>query len=405
MVSVQFNPSLPEARADPYPLYKRLREEDPVHWSEALDAWVLTRYDDVVAILRDPRFSADRRGARNRYAQEAMAAAEEHGGPLARANTMLTADPPEHTRMRLLISKAFLPRAVEKLRPHIQDIADELLDAAQDPGRLDVLLDFAVPLPMIVIAELMGVPTADRAQFKRWSDDVVATLGGGLGAPEVLERGAQSGRELAEYFREVIADRRREPKDDLVSILVAGADEGDVLSEGQLLATCVVALIAGNETTRNLIGNGMLALLRNPDQLQKLWQDPSLVESAVEEILRYAGPVQATARVATEDVQIDGQPVKKGQLVFIIVAAANRDPARFPDPEKLDITRRNNHHVAFGSGIHSCLGQPLARLEARIAFDTLARRIPNPRLAIDEVEWGPSFILRGLKSLPITFDA
>ena len=258
---------------------------------------------------------------------------------------------------------------------------------------------------MIVIAELMGVPTADRAQFKRWSDDVVATLGGGLGAPEVLERGAQSGRELAEYFREVIADRRREPKDDLVSILVAGADEGDVLSEGQLLATCVVALIAGNETTRNLIGNGMLALLRNPDQLQKLWQDPSLVESAVEEILRYAGPVQATARVATEDVQIDGQPVKKGQLVFIIVAAANRDPAHFPDPEKLDITRRNNHHVAFGSGIHSCLGQPLARLEARIAFDTLARRIPNPRLAIDEVEWGPSFILRGLKSLPITFDA
>ena len=405
MTAVQYNPSLPAVQADPYPLYKRLREEDPVHWSEALDAWVLTRYDDVVAILRDPRFSADRRGARNRYAQEAMAAAEEHGGPLARANTMLTADPPEHTRMRLLISKAFLPRAVEKLRPHIQDIADELLDAAQDPGRLDVLLDFAVPLPMIVIAELMGVPTADRAQFKRWSDDVVATLGGGLGAPEVLERGAQSGRELAEYFREVIADRRREPKDDLVSILVAGADEGDVLSEGQLLATCVVALIAGNETTRNLIGNGMLALLRNPDQLQKLWQDPALVESAVEEILRYAGPVQATARVATEDVQIDGQPVKKGQLVFIIVAAANRDPACFPDPEKLDITRRNNHHVAFGSGIHSCLGQPLARLEARIAFDTLARRIPNPRLAIDEVEWGPSFILRGLKSLPITFDA
>ena len=405
MVSVQFNPALPEVQADPYPFYKRLREEEPVHWSEAVDAWVLTRYDDVVAVLRDPRFSADRRGARNRYAQEAMAAAEEHGGPLARANTMLTADPPEHTRMRLLISKAFLPRAVEKLRPHIQDIADELLDAAQDPGRLDILMDLAYPLPMIVIAELMGVPTEDRAQFKRWYDDVVATLGGGFAAPEVLERGAQIGQELAEYFREVIADRRREPREDLVSILVAGADEGDVLSEGQLLATCVVALIAGNETTRNLIGNGMLALLRNPDQLQKLWQDRSLVESAVEEILRYAGPVQATARVATEDVQIDGRPVKKGQLVFIIVAAANRDPARFPDPEKLDITRRNNHHVAFGSGIHSCLGQPLARLEARIAFDTLARRIPNPRLAIDEVEWGPSFILRGLKSLPISFDA
>ena len=392
-------------QADPYPLYKRLREEDPVHWSEALDAWVLTRYDDVVAVLRDPRFSADRRRARNRLAREAMAAAEEYGGPPARANTMLTSDPPEHTRMRLLISKAFLPHAVEKLRPHIQEIADELLDDLQEPGCLDILMDFAYPLPVIVIAELMGVPTEHRAQFKRWSDDVVATLGGAFNAPELLERGAQSGRELADYFRDVIADRRRQPKEDLVSVLVAGADRGGVLTEEQLVATCVVALIAGNETTRNLIGNGMLALLRNPAQQKKLWDDPSLVESAVEELLRYAGPVQATARVPTEDVEIGGQVVKEGQVVFTIVAAANRDPAHFPDPEKLDISRQPNHHVAFGSGIHSCLGQPLARLEAQIAFSTLARRIPNPWLATDDVEWGPSFILRGLKSLPITFDA
>ena len=405
MVAVQYNPAIPEVQKDPYPLYKRLREEDPVHWSEALDAWVLTRYDDVVAVLRDSRFSADRRGARNRYAQEAMAAAEEHGGPVARANTLLTSDPPDHTRMRLLISKAFLPRAVEKLRPHIQEITDELLDAVQEPGRLDILLDIAHPLPTIVIAELMGVSTGDRAQFKRWSDDIVATLGGGLTAPNLLERAAQSGRELSDYFRDVIADRRREPKEDLVSVLVAATDQGDVLSEAQLVATCVVALIAGNETTRNLIGNGMLALLRNPDQLEKLWHDPSLVESAVEELLRYAGPVQCTSRVATEDVEIDGKAVEKGQVVFTMLAAANRDPAHFSDPEKLDITRKDNHHVAFGSGIHSCLGQPLARLEAQIAFSTMARRIPNPRPASDELEWGPSFILRGLKSLPITFDA
>ncbi len=405
MVAVQYNPAIPDVQKDPYPLYKRLREEDPVHWSEALDAWVLTRYDDVVAVLRDSRFSADRRGARNRYVQEAMAAAEEHGGSVARANTLLTSDPPEHTRMRLLISKAFLPRAVEELRPHIQEITDELLDAVQEPGRLDILLDVAHPLPTIVIAELMGVSTGDRAQFKRWSDDIVATLGGGLTAPDLLDRAAQSGRELSDYFREVIAERRREPKEDLVSVLVAAADQGDVLSEAQLLATCVVALIAGNETTRNLIGNGMLALLRNPDQLEKLWHDPSLVESAVEELLRYAGPVQCTSRVATEDVEIDGKAVEKGQVVFTMLAAANRDPAHFSDPEKLDITRKDNHHVAFGSGIHSCLGQPLARLEAQIAFSTMARRIPNPRPASDELEWGPSFILRGLKSLPITFDA
>lgn len=404
MVTVDYNPLLPEARTDPYPLYRRLREQDPVHWSEVMDAWVLTRYDDVVAVLKDRRFSANRRGARNRFAQQAMAM-EERAGALARANTMLTADPPEHTRLRLLVSKAFLPRSVERLRPHIQEIADDLLDAVQDTGRMDIIQDFSYPLPVIVIAELLGVPSEDRAQFRRWSDDVVATLGGSFTAPDLLERGMQSGRELSDYFRGVIADRRRKPREDLVSVLVAAADQGDVLSEGQLLATCVVMLIAGNETTRNLIGNGMLALLRNPDQLDRLWRDRSLVESAVEELLRYAGPVQGTARVATEDIEIDGKTVKEGELVFTLLAAANRDPSHFADPDRLDITRRNNHHVAFGFGIHSCLGQPLARLEAQVAFSTLARRIPNPRLAIEEVEWGPSFILRGLKSLPIVFDA
>ncbi len=403
MVTLQYDPALPEARSDPFPLYKRLREEDPVHWSEALDAWVLTRYDDVVAVLRDPRFSADRRRSRNRLAQEAMAAAEEYGGPAARANTMLSSDPPEHTRLRLLISKAFLPRAVEKLRPHIQEIADQLLDEAPEPGRLDVLMDYAYPLPVIVIAELMGVPTEDRSQFKRWSDDIVATLGGSFSSPGLMERAARSGHEISEYFREVIAQRRKQPKEDLVSVLVAAADQGDDLSEEQLLATCIVALIAGNETTRNLIANGMLALLRNPDQLEKLWSDPSLVEPAVEELLRYAGPVQCTSRVAMEDLEIDGHAVETGQMVFTMLAAANRDPAQFADPERLDITREHNYHVEFSSGIHSCLGQPLARIEAHIAFSTLARRIPNPRLATEALEWGPSFILRGVKSLPITF--
>jgi cytochrome P450 len=404
MTTLQYNPALPEVRADPYPLYRRLREDDPVHWSDLADAWVLTRYDDVVTVLKDPRFSAERDTSRNRYIQQAVASRQETNGNV-RSNTVLTADPPEHTRMRLLVSKAFLPSAVEKLRPHIQEIADDLLAAPREPGRLDVLTDFAYPLPVIVIAELLGVPTEDRAQFKRWSDDVVATLGGAFDRPDLAERGTKSWQELSEYFRETIAERRREPRDDLVSVLVAAADQGDVLTEEQLVATCAVMLIAGNETTRNLIGNGMLALLRNPDQLERLWKDPSLVDSAIEELLRFAGPVQSTARVATEDVEIGGKAVEKGQLVITVMAAANRDPTHFPDPDKLDITRRRNHHVAFGYGVHSCLGQPLARLEARIAFATLARRISNPRLAIDEVTWGHSFILRGVESLPITYDA
>ncbi len=405
MVSVQYNPTLPEVRANPYPYYKRLREDDPVHWSEALDAWVLTRYDDVVAVLKDLRFSADRRRARNRFVQQAQTAAEEYG-PTARANTMLTSDPPEHTRLRLLVSKAFLPRNVEQLRPHVQNIADELLGAVPEAGRIDILTDFAYPLPVVVIAELMGVPTEDRAQFKRWSDDIVATLGGATATPKLVAQAAKSGSEILDYFRDVIADRRRKPKEDLVTVLVEAADAGDVLSEPQLLATCVTMLIAGNETTRNLIANGMLALLRHPRELERLWNDPSLVGTAVEELLRYAGPVQCTSRVATEDIEVGGKTVEKGQLVFTMLAAANRDPAHFEDPERLDIGRKDNHHVAFGFGVHACLGQPLARLEAQVAFSTLARRIRSPvALATDQLEWGPSFILRGLKSLPITYAA
>jgi cytochrome P450 len=400
---VEYNPLLPEARTNPYPLYRTLREQDPVHYSDVLDAWVLTRYDDVVFALKDARFSADRTTARSRVSQQAMVMAQE-AGAVPRGNTMLTSDPPEHTRLRLIVSRAFLPRAVEALRPHIQQITDELLDGVQHPGAMDIIQDFAYPLPVIVIAELLGVSPGDRVQFRKWSDDIVATLGGGLAAPHVLAQGAQSAREVTEYFRGVIADRRRRPKEDLVSVLVAARDEREALTEEQLLATCMVMLIAGNETTRNLIGNGMLALLRDPGQLAKLWSDPSLAPTAVEELLRYAGPVQGTSRVVKEAVEIGGKTMREGDLVFTMLAAANRDPAQFADPESLNITRRDNHHVAFGFGIHACLGQPLARLEAQIAFGSLARRIRNPRLAAGELEWGPSFILRGLKSLPITFE-
>jgi len=402
MVTLQYNPFVPETHANPYPLYQQLRESDPIHWSELLDGWVLTRYDDVVAVLKDPRFSADRRRARNRFVQQALIA-QEQAGPLAQANTMLSSDPPEHTRLRGLVSKAFTFKAVEAMRPRIQQIVDELLDGVQDKGRMDVIWDVGYPLPVIVIAELLGVPSERRDTFKRWSDDIVATLGGPLVPPEVQERGRQSAQEMAQYFRSVIEERRTAPRDDLLSALIAADERGELLSEEELLATCILLLAAGNETTTNLIGNGMLALLRNPDQLERLRADPSLTESAVEELLRYDGPVQATGRVATEDIEVGGKVIEEGQLAFCMLAAANRDPAQFPSPDALDIARRDNKHIAFGFGIHFCLGAPLARAEAQIAFSTLLRRIPSPRLAAEQVEWGGTFILRGLKRLPIEF--
>ena len=404
MVTPEYNPLAPEMHTDPYPLYRQLREEDPVHWSEPMEAWVLTRYDDVVGVLKSPRFSADRKRARNRFAQLASAM-QEDVGPLGRATTMLSADPPEHTRLRGLVSKAFTMRMVEAMRPHIQEITDDLLDAVGSSSSFDLIQDLAYPLPVIVIAEMLGVPPEDRDEFKRWSDDLAATLGGPFVAPDVLERARTSAQEMADYFRGVIAERRREPREDLLSGLIAAEERGEVLSEDELLATCMLLLAAGNETTTNLIGNGMVALLRHPDQLRKLQQDFSLIEPAVEEFLRYDGPVTSTARVAMEELEIGGKAIEEGRLVLTVLAAANHDPAQFSNPDELDITRQDNRHVAFGFGTHFCLGAPLARVEAQIAFTALLRRWPKLQLASAEVEWGPSFILRGPKSLPIVVGA
>ncbi len=402
MVTVQYNPFIPEIHADPYPMYDRLRAENPIHWSDLMEVWVLTRYDDVVGVLTDPRFSADRRQARNRFAQQAQQMQEEFG-PFGRTQTMLTSDPPLHTRLRKLGSRAFTPRMVERLRPRIQEIVDGLLDAVQDSGRMDVIRDLAYPLPVMVIAEILGVPPQEHGRFKKWSDEIAATLGGPFTPPEVLEQARKSVNELTDYFRGVIAQRRKEPKEDLLSGLIAAEEQGQVLSEDEMLATAMLLLVAGNETTTNLIGNGMLALMRNPDQLQRLREDPSLIQVAVEELLRYDGPVQGTGRVANEDLEIDGHPVEKGQVAFCVLGAANHDPARFERPNELDIGRRPNEHVAFGDGIHFCLGAPLARAEGQAAFRSLLARMPNPRLQSDEQQWGGTFILRGLKSLPIAF--
>jgi hypothetical protein len=313
---------------------------------------------------------------------------------------MLTSDPPQHTRLRKLVSKAFTARAVEDLRPRIAGIVAGLLAEIRRRGKADLVASLAYPLPVIVIAEMLGVPPEERERFKRWSDDVAATLSGPFASAEAIDRGATAVQELASYLREIIAQRRRQPRADLISALIAAEEQGQVLSEDEILSTSMLLLIAGNETTTNLIGNGVLALLRHPDQLQRLRDDPSLIRSAVEELLRYAGPVQGTARVATEDVEIGGRRIAAGQLVFALLAAANRDPAQFANPDHLDIGRQPNPHVAFGDGIHFCLGAPLARAEAQEAISGLLQQFPA--LALDgEPEWGGTFVIRGVRSLPI----
>jgi hypothetical protein len=397
----EFNPFLPQLRTDPYAVYKLLREQDPVHWSPLMQAWVLTRYDDVLAVLRDHQhFSSERNRSTHPFVQQ-LEAMRRASGPLGRAPTMLSLDPPAHTRLRNLVNKAFTPRMVQRMRPHIQEIADELLDALPDAERLDVIGDLAVPLPVIVIAETLGVPPADRERFKAWSTDIANTLGGPLQPSDVLQRAQRSSIELADYFREQIELRGKRPRDDLLSALIAAEEKGDLLSEDEMLATCVLLLVAGNETTTNLIGTGMLALLEHPLERVRLQQDPSLIESAVEEMLRYDGPAQITSRVVLEATSLRGKQLEPGQIVLAALGAANRDPEQFPEPDRFDVARANNRHLAFGYGIHYCLGAPLAIAEAQVAISTLLRRFSQPAAEFESPDWGMSFILRGLRSLPM----
>jgi cytochrome P450 len=392
----------PTVLADPYPLYHRLRAEAPVHRNDSLEGWALLRHADVVAALRDPRLSADRLTP---YVAGLPSDEREALAPLVRAlaGWMIVHDLPSHTRLRALVSHAFTPRAVERLRERIGAIAAGLLDRVAASGRMDIMQDFAGPLPAIVIAELVGVPAADRERFQAWSDDVAAFVGTFTVGAEIATRAQRSLLELEGYFRGLVAERRRRPGDDLLSVLIAAEEGGDRLSEDELFANCAFLLFAGHETTTNLIGNGMLALLRHPDQLALLRDDPSHVAKASEEFLRYDGPVDRIARIATEDLEIGGVRISAGDRVVSLLGAANRDPARFPEPDRLDITRRDNRHVAFGHGPHFCVGAPLARLEAQVAFPLLLRRLHDPRLADEQVRWRDSIGFRGLVSLPVTF--
>ena len=392
-----FNPMDPEFLADPYPTYHRLRAEDPVHQSP-LGFWVLTRYDDVSAVLRDPRFI-----------KEPLAAlvAARFGAEVPRGVglSMLDRDPPDHTRLRGLVSKAFTPRVVEGLRPRIQQIVDELITRAQAAGSMDVIEEFAYPIPVNVICEMLGVPVADHERFKGWSLDIARGLDSIWLPPDsdVPRRSTAARHAISDYFQGLIAQRRASPRGDLLSALIAAEEAGDKLNEEELLATCILLLIAGHETTVNLIGNGVLALLRNPGELKRLRETPGLITTAVEELLRYDGPVQRTARVASAEATIGGRTIAKGEMVMPFIGAADRDPAQFPDPDRLDLTRADNRHIAFGWGIHFCLGAPLARVEGQIAIDALVRRLPRLELMTDAPEYRQSLTLRGLKTLPVKF--
>ena len=387
---------------DPYSFYQDLRERDPIHRSYAANGWILTRYRDIEPILSDLDFSSDDRNLgvweklRTANIRRGVVAPDEEFEP-----TMLRADPPAHTRLRRLVNKAFTPRAVEKLRPRIEEIADELLSGVAQRSEMDLVSDLGVPLPIIVIAEMLGIPSQDREQFKIWSTDFADTVG--RVTPESLIRARRSGEEFTEYIGKIAEERRREPRADLLSGLVAAEAEGDRLSASELAGTAALLLTAGNETTTNLICNGVLALLQNPEQLEELRSDPALIENAVEEFLRYDSPVQATARIVMEDQEFVGNPFKKGQQISLLIGAANRDPEVFDDPDRLNLKRERIAHLSFSRGAHFCLGAQLARLEAQVAIGELVRRLPGMKLASDTIERNGHLLLRGVKALPLRF--
>ncbi len=389
----------PEVLANPYPLYHRLRNEDPVHWDSYLHVWVVTRYEDVVAVFQ--RFSANRTPTPEQLTALGLGALT----PLAQVmvRQMLFLDAPAHGRVRGLASKAFTPRRVEMLRCRIQDITNSLLDKVQDSGRMDVIADLAYPLPAIVTAEMLGVPISDWQQLTAWSADFAQVLGNFQHNPEYASRVIRSLEEMTTYFRAAIREHEKHPCEGLINTLLTAEQNGDRLSEEEVIANTIVTMVGGQETTTNLIGNGLLTLLRHPGQLEKLRSDMSLVPCAVEELLRYESPSQHTARLAPDDTVLGGKAIRKRQAVIAVMGAANRDPERFPDPDRLDICRQDNRHLAFAWASHFCFGAPLARMEGQIVFETVLRRMPRLQLMPGPISWRENLGLRGLTTLPVTF--
>jgi len=385
-----FNPVSSKLRKDPYTVYRRLREKDPVHRSRLFDGWVLSKHAHVDAVLRDQhQFANDVRNASDSVTDQSQ----------DEVHSMLYLDQPDHTRLRSLVSQAFTRGAIQVIKPRIEEIVDELLDQVDGDQSFDAIQTLADPLPVIVISELLGVPPEDRDRFKAWSTDVASVLEP-RETRQDWKRIDQAREALMAYFDPIIEARYEEPRDDLISALAMAEEDGEKLTHREVLVTLLLLLVAGNETTTNLIGNGLLALLQHPDQLDRLRQDPSLIDSAIEEMLRFDSPVQIDSRTALVDQEIGGKQIRRGQQVLLLIGAANRDPEAFPDPDVLDLTRTARSHMSFGRGIHHCLGAPLARMEGQIAFGKLLERFPHMRLA-GNPRFRDRVVLRGLRSLPI----
>ena len=391
----------PEGRADPYSRYAALRTHAPVHHS-AIGFWVLTRYDDCQQLLRDPRVGKDFSNAADALGLGEEQRAEQAAFRNDRSN-MLFADPPDHTRLRGLATRAFTPRTVEALRPSIVTLVDDLLDGFGD-GEVDVMDALAFPLPVTVIGEMLGVPAADRPQFRPLVRASTALLELSI-TPEALAEATAAGTTMEEYFRDLVAERRARPRDDLLTQLIEAEDKGDQLTEYELISTAILLFAAGFETTTHLIGNGLLALLHDPGQLDRLRHDRSLLRPAVEELLRYDSPVQITARTAYEEIEVGGHAVEPGSAVIALLGAANRDPQRFRDPDRLDVGRSEGSPLSFGSGIHYCLGAALARLEFAVVLDRLLDRFPTWELVGGPPQHRDSLTLRGLVDLRMRFGA
>jgi cytochrome P450 len=381
----------PDQWGDPHPHYHQMRAATPVLAVPEWDEYVCTRWEDCERVLRDPTFSSDP-STRRRETQILSF------GDMERPRSMLMTDPPDHTRLRKLVSKAFTPRTVEQLRPHVADLAQGMLDEV-DPTGFDLISGLGFPLPVTVICELLGIPVADQHLFGPWSSDASRLLDGDIDQP-TAQKGLMAFMQIVGYLNGIFEERRANPRDDLLTALLAAEESGDKLSEEELRTTVVLLFIAGHETTTNLIGNGTVALLRSRDQWDRLVADPSLAPGAVEELLRFDGPVHLTGRTATVPSIVGGVEVEPGQGVVTLLAAANRDPARFPDPDRLDITRPDNHHLTFSHGLHYCLGAALARLEGQEVFKALTQRFPTLELTA-EPEHRDHFILRGYKAIHV----
>ena len=396
MTSRMIDLNSPEHAIDPYPVYRQLMQHEPAYWTPSImpggGMWLITRYADVVALFREAHYSND---------VSRIIPAEQLP---EFSKTLIFRDPPDHTRLRSLVSQAFTPRRVRDLEPRIAAIADELLARVRPHGRMDFVADFATTLPITVIAELLGVPPEDRAQFEYWASLIVRGGDNHRATAEDRQGFRDASIAFTTYFQGLLAERRRQPRDDLTTALLEAHDLQDRLDEDELLQTCSLLLLAGYETTMQLLGNGLLTLLRHPDQFALLRRRPELLPLAIEEMLRYESPVQqAILRIATEPVEIAGRQLDAGQMLCAVIGAANRDPHQFSNPDRFDITRDPNRHLAFGFGIHFCLGAPLARLEARVAFTRLFEQMPASRLVDAEADWEPSTRVRGLRSLAIAF--